>query len=374
MAGLGKSEWNTMNNRNKLRIIHLTTDSAIGGTERMILQTACGLNKDRFESVVISLMPGGPLGEMCEKNNIPFFTPCFKSKTDFGALIRLVYYLRKNKGDILHTYLFHSNILGRIIGKLIGYKYIISSQRNVDLWRKWYHDYIDKMTSSLCSVIVSNSIAGKKYLVEQAGIKEDKVVVIHNGLDVEKYPVREKNIGILNIINIASLTEKKGHKYLFDAISKLAQSGVDFKLYLIGKGKLENYLRYKSKELGLDDKIFFEGYSDNITSYLQNADIFVLPSLWEGLPVALMEAMACGVACIASDVGDVKELIKNEEDGLIVEPKNVDQITNSILRLINDRDFMERIGSSARKKIKKYFSSVKMINSFEKLYNQIVEG
>lgn len=360
--------------KKKIRIIHLTTDSAIGGTERMILQTVRGLDKNRFESIVAALIAGGPLGKICVQENILFYTPCFKSKFDFFAVIRLFRYLKKSKADILHTYLFHANILGRVLGRMAGIKVIISSQRNVDLWRKRYHNFVDKATSWLCSVIVSNSISGKNFLVEKTGIEEKKIRVIHNGLELEKYPVSKNETGVVNIVNVASLTEKKGHIYLFKGISKLLDLNADFKLFLIGAGKKESYLKSVSREMGLQDKVFFEGYRDDVISYLKQTDIFVLPSLWEGTPVALMEAMACATACIATDVGDVKELISNGHEGIIIEPKNVDQITNSILRLINDKMLRHRLGANARKKIQSRFSAKKMVYEFEMLYLECMHG
>ena len=235
------------------------------------------------------------LKHLCAERDIPYYSIAMTSKKDICALFRLYKLLKKLKPDVLHTYLFHANTLGRIIGKLLRIPVIISGQRNVDLWRKWYHNVIDRFTSKYCSVIISNSVAGKSFLVNRVGIPSTKIEVIHNGVQLSLPQAAEPSRSdFFTILNIASLTEKKGQEYLIMAFSSLAEVRVfQLNLSLLGMG---NFV-YISKRLLMSkaffDYVSFEGFKKNVNPYLSCCDIFVLPSLWEGLPVALMEAMAC---------------------------------------------------------------------------------
>ncbi len=356
----------------KIHLVHLTTDSAMGGTERMIAQLSDGINKERFELTVVTLIGGGELEKICAQQNINYKSVNMCSKWDLSAVVRLLFLLRKMDIDILHTYLFHANILGRIIGKIVSVPIIVSGQRNVDLWRRWYHNFLDRMTYRFADKIVSNSKAGRDFLVESVGLKPDNIVTIYNGVDLlnmdKKNGTREK----LALTVIASLTLKKGHKYLLEALSRIKD--IDFDLFIVGDGSERFFLEQLAGKLGLRDRLFFEGYRKSVDVYLAKTDIFVLPSLWEGLPVALMEAMSCGLPCIATSVGGVAELIEDQKDGLLVEAKNIGQLEKVLRKLMQDENLRVFLGNNAKNKIKIGFSKQKMIGSLENLYTELMEN
>ena len=354
----------------KLHIIHLTTDSALGGTEKMIVEIASSLSKQRFQSTVVTLKPGGYLEQLCENKNLDYISVNMKSKLDFMAVFRLFKLIKNNNVDILHTYLFHANIIGRVIGKLCKVPVIFSGQRNIDLWRKNYHNFIDRLTSKFCSKIISNSSAGKKFLIEDVGINQDKLLVVPNGIDVSNYKIAKRDSSdFINIIVVASLTSKKGHSYLLRAFQKLFEYNNKVYLQVIGTGPLKNELEELSRSLKINKNVTFLGFRSNIIDYLEQADIFVLPSLWEGMPVALMEAMACGLPCLASNVGGVKELIDNNINGILVEPKDVDALYENMLRLINSSSEVgDKLGTGARRKIVECYSKKAMITKLEEIY------
>ncbi|MCD6460213.1 glycosyltransferase [bacterium] len=355
--------------KKKIHIMHLTTDSAVGGTEKMIVEIASSLPKDIFRSTVAALKPGGYLEQLCFKNNIEFVSLNMKSKLDFTVVFRLFNLIRKNNVDILHTYLFHANILGRAVGRIAKVPLIFSGQRNVDLWRNFFHNAADRLTVKFCEKIISNSSAGKEFLVKNVGIEQDKILVVPNGINVENYnQVKHKAKKTINFSVVASLTRKKGHSYLFKSFQKMYANNKNVKLMIIGTGPLKNELEQLSVDLGINENTVFLGFLDNPAKYLEQSDIFVLPSLWEGMPVALMEAMACGLPCIASDVGGVGELIDNNISGILVKPKDIDALYESMLRLISSPDERAKLGEGARKKISNCYSKKNMINQLEQIY------
>ena len=354
-----------------ITIAHLTTDSQMGGTEHMILSVANGLNAQVFRSIVITLVDGGELRERCNKANIPYYSVQMKSKCDVSAYYRLKALLRSLKIDILHTYLFHANALGRVAGKHASIPVIISGQRNVDPWRKWYHTVIDRITARYANLIISNSRAGKQMLVDSAVAASEKIAVVHNGIDIDYYPdcsIKKQVAYPVKLLTIGSLTHKKGHKYLIDALSELHSIGVDCTLTILGEGQLEQELILYARDKSLENAVRFEGFKPNVTDYLSQTDIFVLPSLWEGLPVALMQAMACGIPCVATNVGGIKELIENDMNGILVEPHNSHRLCNAILRLVKNDELRYTFGSKARTTIAQEYSKRHMISTLENTY------
>ncbi len=359
-----------MNQQKILHVVHLTTDSAIGGTERMILATAEGLSKQRFRSTVVTLCGGGVLEQFCAEKGIAYRSVNMKSKKDFFAVFRLYKILKDLRADILHTYLFHANTLGRVVGKFLGIPVILSGQRNVDIWRRWYHNLIDRLTTRFCSVIISNSNAGKIFLHQEVGIPEHKIDVVQNGVFLPEV-AQSSSSDLFTILNVASLTEKKGQEYLITAFSRLREDGISAKLVIVGDGPQRAYLEDCVVTAKISDMVEFLGFQESVDAYLRNCDVFVLPSLWEGLPVALMEAMAYGKPCIATRVGGIPELITDGVDGVLLEPKNPLALYESLLRLYKDDALRLVLGKAAREKIKTQFTMDTMIASIERIYSTL---
>ncbi|MDX9702714.1 MAG: glycosyltransferase [Candidatus Auribacterota bacterium] len=361
-----------MTQEKKFHVVHLTTDSAIGGTERMIAATAGGLPSNRFRSTVVTLLNRGELEHLCRQKGILYQSVAMRSKTDLFAVFRLYKLLKKLQPDILHTYLFHANIIGRVVGRLMGIPVVISGQRNVDIWRKWYHNIIDRMTSRFCDVIISNSFAGKIFLQEKVGIPADKIEVVHNGIILPEIP-KSAPSDTFTIVNIASLTKKKGQEYLITAFSRLRQHGISAKLVIVGAGKRHSYLEECAFSAGVKDSVLFAGFQKNVVPYLIEADVFVLPSLWEGIPVALMEAMSYAKPCVATRVGGVPELITHGKDGLLVNPENSVELFDALLHLFKNKTLREQIGYTARKRIESEFSLNAMVDSIAEIYNRFTK-
>lgn len=363
-----------MNPHRPAHIVHLTTDSAIGGTERMILAVATGLPVHLFRSSVVTLKGGGVLEAACTDRSIPYYSLAMRSKIDIGAPMRLMRLLKSLEPDILHTYLFHANVLGRTVGRMAGVPVIVSGQRNVDLWRRGYHHMIDRYTSRWCDIIISNSHAGEKFLIERTGINPSKIDVVHNGISLpaDDLSLAERSAPY-TLVTVASLTPQKGHEYLIAAFSRLRQRGFSGKLIIVGTGKRHDELVACVRNAGCVDAVDFVGFTNDVSVYLKQADIFILPSLWEGIPVALMEAMSYGIPCIASQVGGVPELIDHRINGILVEPGNVEQLTETITDITNDAQMRQKIGAAARRKIASRFSLDAMIESLTAIYSRLLK-
>ena len=367
----------------RTKIFYFTTDSKIGGTERMILALLEGLDRNKYEPFLCTIKPGGALLPEAEKLGVRAATLNAGSRTDLPALSGIIQLLRKEKPGILHTFLFHANIAGRIAGRMCGVPAIISSQRSVDEWRKPWHSALDRWTSGLCDLIISNSEAGRKALIERERIGPLKIITIHNGINAEKFKAGADTAGARKVFGfqpgdtvigiIANLRAVKGHKYLFKAFQNVRRTTPDvrLKLLVVGEGKLEGELRDLADKLGVSNDVVFAGFRNDVPQVLAAIDIFVLPSLWEGFPVSVLEAMASGKPVIASRAGGIPEAVVEGETGLLVPPGDVPALEKAISALACSPELAKKMGEAGREKAVSDFGIEKMIRKTEGIYERL---
>jgi glycosyltransferase involved in cell wall biosynthesis len=167
---------------------------------------------------------------------------------------------------------------------------------------------------------------------------------------------------------IARLSDVKGHLYLIRAMQKVIKIFPNTKLLIVGQGKMYAQLIKETYALNIKDKVVFISQADNINEMLSAMDVFVMPSLQEGLGLALMEAMAQGLPVVGSAVGGIKTLIQDKVNGLLVSPANVEELAQAILKLLPDSQQRVVLGANARKFIMENFSKIKMVDKTEKFY------
>ncbi|MCM8818733.1 MAG: glycosyltransferase [Candidatus Omnitrophica bacterium] len=351
---------------NKIKIGYLIGSSEIGGTEKMILTIAKHLDKNIFQIVFFCIKGKGKFTEKIKQEGFKVYVFNFK-KNPF-SFITLFLYLKKEKLDILQTFLFVGNIIGRIYGRILRIK-VISSQRSTEPWRKWYHWFLEKITKNFASLIISNSYSAKEILVRKGRIKRNKIKVIPNGIEIpEKI---ERNIVKKDVVivgTVGNLRKAKGHIYLIKSAKVVVEKFKNIRFYIVGEGELKNVIFDTIKKEKLQDYFILTGFVENVSEYLKIFDIFVLPSLWEGCPVSLLEAMGYELPCIATDVGDIPYIIENGKDGFIFKKGDYKKMAEIIIRLIEDENLRKEIGQKARRKIKKYYSFEKMVNLYASIY------
>lgn len=349
----------------KIKIFYLIGSSEIGGTEKMLFSLIENLNKDKFQIAVIGIKGKGKFTEELRKRKIELYV--LNLKKNFFSFFKLLKILKNKKPDILHCFLFAGNIIGRIAGKLAGVKVIISSQRSEDKWRKWYHWLIDRITVRWADLIISNSYAGKKVLVEKGKIPAEKIKVIPNGIKIISGEKRKEKKELI-VGTVGNLKKAKGHIYLIKAAIRVLKNFPEVKFVLIGEGGLKNFLMEKVEEAGIKKNFIFTGFIPEVIEYVKEFDVFVFTSLWEGCPVSLLEAMSMGVVPVSFGVGDIPYIVGDGREGFIVPPYDYVELARRIEMLLKDKELREEMGKKAKERIEKEFNLKKMIERHEKLY------
>ncbi|MFB6226494.1 MAG: glycosyltransferase [Candidatus Paceibacteria bacterium] len=372
-----------------MKVCFLITGLNTGGAEmviyRLLKEYKTDKEKDSFDFTVISIVPPEDIGDKIK--NLDIEVKSLEAKSKLNPLIawRLYTLLKEEKPDILHTFLFHANVLGRIIGKLAGVPKIISAIRNEYFGSKMREKLV-KLTKSLCdyTTVVSQYTADK--MAERGVIAEDSYKVITNGVNIKELKEEDKKEKVeirkaLNlddkypiIIGVGSLTEQKGFSYLIKAVKTLSEKYERIFLMILGSGPKETELNKLINELSLKDQVNLVGEKDNVKDYLQLADIFVLSSLWEGMPNVLLEAQAVGLPSVATQVSGVSEIIDDGKNGTMVEPKRKEALVDGIEKTLDQTDKQkEQMRRTAKEKIKQEFSIESMTKKYINLYKKLMD-
>lgn len=363
-----------MSDSKKIKIVYIITTLLRGGAERLLVDLAANINRNKFDVSVISLIRGGPLAEILEDQGIEVAVFSKKTKLGLGLLWQVYKYLKNKKPQIVHTHLFGADAWGRLAAILAGVPVIISTEHNINLSESWLKRLIKKFLSLFTDKIIAVSEGVKEYSIQKDKISSKKIEVIYNGIDLEKFSFRGARKIDLNNIRagvIARLSEQKGHLYLIRATPDIAKKYPSFSLKIIGRGELGERLKKEVRRLKLEKQVEFWGERNDIAEILKELDLFILPSLWEGLGIAVLEAQAVGVPVLVSNAGGLKEIVKDRENGILFEPGKSEDIFKAVDWALAHQDELILMVRQARKDAEERFDIRKMVLGYERVYKEL---
>lgn len=313
--------------KNKKTILHLISGLEIGGAEIMLLQILPLLTD--FNHIVCSLSSAGSVGKKIEALGIPVHTLETGRRFSPAAILKFKKIVKEQKPDILSTRLIHADIFGRVFGKLFGIKKIhchLESILDQPKYDKFF--LLEQLTSTLVTKYTAVSQSVKNKYINKAKINPSRIEVIYNGIDLNKFQnlpdkiTAKKMLGFnesdLLIGYAAKMRPERNHATLIKSVALITTKAPNIKLVLAGDGPEKENLIQLAKKLNISDKVVFLGNREDVPQILTGLDIFVSPSAYEGMSVAILEAMAAGLPIIASDIEPNRELIKNGTDGFLV--------------------------------------------------------
>ena len=309
-----------------VRVAFCITELDPGGAERALFEIVTRLDPVNWEVRVFCLGPETELSRQLQERGIA--TVCFGVRRWYqvGVLFRLTKQLREFRPAVLQTFLFHANILGRLAGWWAGLPVILSGLRVAERGKRW-HVWLDRGTNRLVTLNVCVSEGVRQFAVSHGGLSERKLRVIPNGVDAERFasatPVDLSQFGIpaeaWTLVTVGRLTVQKGHDELIGAVAPLLIDDPRMHVLIVGEGPERETLDWLSDSLGVSGQVHLVGFQAEIPGILKSCQAFALPSRWEGMPNALLEALAAGLPCIATDVEGVRELL-SRESGIVVAP------------------------------------------------------
>ena len=354
-----------------ITILHVIDTLAPGGTEFQLVRTLQRLDAHAFRSTVCVLRT--PAGLPWIAADRAPHTLGLKHNMDYvSGVRRLVQLIRTVRPTVVHTYLFNATLIGRIAGRLTG-RPVITTLVNTPYEPSWRVDdrtliwwkveavrAVDAATAVWTTRFVANSHAVKASAVRYLGVSPDRITVIYRGIDLIWSTVSAEQIAATRlalgwqeadplIVAVGRLVPQKGHRYLVEAMETVAKAIPRARLAIAGDGRLRGQLEERLRSLKQGTVVRLLGNRDDIPSLLAAADIFVLPSLSEGFPNALLEAMSQGKPCIASALPAVRE-IAGADGALLVRPESSGALAEAIVTLAADGARRRRLGVTARQR------------------------
>ncbi len=371
-----------------ITILFVIDTLEVGGTEQSLLQLVRRLPRDQFRCVVCALYPGCTLAKGFEAAGAEVIDLDLPGKYQFPTAIRrLTSVVKQVTPDLIHTMLFRASQAGRIAGWRNGVPVVSSfvnvpydrSRRRVDKaskgWKLKGLQFMDAMTARLVTRFHAVSEFAKSSNCQALRVNDARVAVVPRGRDPLQFPSRETEAcrpAVPVVMNVGRLIEQKGQSHLIAAMQAVTQQVPQAKLRIAGDGPLRESLAGLVQQLGLGKHIELLGRCLDVPEQLKAADVFAFSSLYEGLPGAVIEAMFAGCPIVASDIPQVRELIKHEESGLLVPPADAPALGAALARLLQDRKLAFRLGREARRiALAKYDIHV-VTGQMESFYRQVL--
>jgi len=365
-----------------VKLAQITHDLAIGGLQQVVVNICRTIDREKFDVTVICLRALGAFVPEVERMGIKVrLVPQKHKGTDYFSFLKLANILKEEKIEVIHTHNTQPFFDGTIAGLLAGVKTIVHTDHARNFPDKRRYMFAEWLVSHFAYKIVGVSDDTCQNLVRYEKISRKKTKTIMNGIDLAKYEIKidqerkRAELGLDGrgpIIGLAArLVEAKGIRYLLQAMKDVIPLFPDITLLIAGDGPLQDDLKRMSVDLGIGRWVLFIGPRLDIPELLKLFDIYVLPSVSEGLPMVLLEAMAAGCPIIATEVGGVPMAVRHGQNGSLVKPENPKALSSEIIRLLSNKDVRERYSENGMTLAREKFSAEVMTQNYERLYLRI---
>lgn len=354
--------------KERVRVVYLTHTLGVGGAEELILNMVTRLPRDRYEPIVCCFEnPPGPIGPEIASRGIPVvplgIAPGWRHPLAWWTIVR---YLRRVRPHVVHTFMLPASLYGRSAAVAARVPVIIGTEVNIYDRKQWHHIIAERLLAAGTACVVASAESVKTSYVRQLGIREDAVRVVYNAVNWDRlqatatpHEIRTQ-LGIpldrIVVGVVATLQDKKGHRVLFDAFAR-TPGLEDAWLVLVGDGPERASLETYASTVGIRDRVTFCGTRRDLGNLLPAMDVFALPSLWEGLPLALLLAMGAGRPVVATRLAGIPEVVTDGETGLLVEPGDAAALGSALARLRGDAVLRARLGAAARMSVRERFGA-----------------
>jgi glycosyltransferase involved in cell wall biosynthesis len=357
-------------------VLHLTETSDTGGAENMIISLVENLDQSRYRSVVC-LLRDGWLNAQLQRRGIETIVIPQPRSVDFLWLYRAYRVLKDRSIHVMHSHEFAMNAYGSLLSAISGIPIVATVHGKNYYCEKWRRRAAYRFAARHSSMVaVSDDL--RQFLSQRVGIPLGNIRVVHNGIDLKRYAAHEGDnavraelgIGVDQRVigTVGNLFAVKGQTYLLKACKTVAGEFPTFVLLIAGEGEQMDSLRKEASDLGIARNVRFLGFRNDVPSLLQAMDVFVLPSLSEGLPLSILEALALKKPVVATNVGGVSEIIEDGINGYFVPPKSPEALAHRILMLLHGPGVAARIGEAGRKRVEDAFALERMVREYESLY------
>jgi len=371
------------------RVLHILSGCTIGGCEQHVLALLSRLDRARFEPWLACFEAepdeATPMLPMFKAAGVRCIDLKATRRTDPAALWRLGRLLRRGQFDIVHAHSFRAELAAVLWSKAFGMApRVVRTVHNIEEFHASpKYAALASLSARGLDRVIAISDAVKEYLTREAGVPADTIDRIYYGIDASPFnpelpppsrrpdgdPLKRPTVGM-----VARLAPQKGHRVLFDALPTIYAALPDVHVRLVGHEELSTAaeLRQAARERGVDHLVTFEGFRADIPQVMADLDVFVLPSLWEGFGLVLVEAMAAGRPVVASAVGPIPEIVLDGVTGLLVPPGDSAALAEAVIRLLQETELASAYGRAGRARVERDLRVGTMVARTAALYDELL--
>jgi glycosyltransferase involved in cell wall biosynthesis len=369
------------------RIVFWAGSFERAGTQRFLVELLARLDRTRFEPAVFSTSARGELLPRLEALGVPvheFGTGRHAlSPRTVAGLGRAALFLRRGNVDVLSCLLGITTLFGPFVGRLAGVPVVVNNQRNLSYWmrgraREAVYGFVSRR---IVDAVLVNSEAAERELTDRFRVPRAKIVQTGVGVDVEAYAGTPRNEAIADELGVrgrrvvgivAKLSSVKGHEHFLAAAAEISRSFDDVRFLVVGDGPRRAELEGMAALLAISDRVRFVGVRDDVPTLLRLMDVFVLSSVSEGSPNAVMEAMAAGVPVVASDVGGLREIVADGVSGLLVPAGDSVSLAKAVLGLLTDPARASAMGAAGQSRAREKYDVGRVVANVEAVLSKLL--
>lgn len=359
----------------QVAVVQVTWSLASGGSERYAVDLASALDSSHYSIHLCALDSGGELEADARKYDIPFTIMHRPPRISLTFMWRVYQFLRQKRPNVVHTHHFAPLLYSAVSTKLVGAR-LIHTEHGLGMYDCRRRRLALRLLSTLCSSIVAVGTESARFLREQVGIPAGKLSVIPGGIRTDQFvgssrTAARRVLGLRDVdrvaVIVARLSAEKNHRLLLNAFREVSQRVENACLLIVGEGSERSAISTEISRLGLENCVRLLGLRRDIPRILAASDVFLLSSNEEGLPIAVLEAMASGLPIVATDVGDLCTVIEQSITGRLVPAGDIDAFAQATIDILADSAKAQVMGREARRRVTS-FSVRNMAERYQGLY------
>jgi len=381
-----------------IRLLLMIDDGTIGGGPRHVCDLVAGLDRERYD-VAVAGAAEGYLAERLAELGVPLHPIRLANRPDAGAYRRCLEILAATRAQLLHTHGGTAGFTGRLAARRARLRTVHTYHGLHYLhfrgWRRALYETTDRLFAPRTDRIICVAESDLRLAERHGLVRPGRAAVVRNGIDAEPFFAIERRAGAGGtgrederergaatgadgdatglgmgpvIGTIGRLHRQKGHRDLIAAAAIVVREEPACRFVIVGEGKERVALELEIAAAGLAHHVTLAGRTHDAVAALASFDLFVLPSLWEGLPLTLLEAMAAGLPVVASDVDGIPEALGDPPVGRLVPPRDPERLATALLELLRDRDAAARLGEAGRRRVREQFTLARMVRETQQVY------
>jgi len=365
----------------KIKLLYIIESMKIGGAEMLVAEICRRIDKDKFDVFVCSLSGGTAITEKLEENDIRYYVFDKNPGVDLSIPFKIKKIIKQEKIQIVHTHC-QGPLLYTYLATILGKKYRFIHTEHINMEQELgyskKHLFYNKLFLNKLDGFISISEHVSKYFHEKYPKISRRMVTIPNGINVDRFSSQNNTNNLRKelrfdnntkiIGNISALRDQKDHATLLYAMKKIINNIDNVRLVIAGSGYLDVKLKQLADDLNLNEYVRFLGYRSDVENLLSGFDVFVLPSLYEGLPLCLLEASASGTPLVASNIPGNDEIVRNCNNGLLFQTGNSEELANQISKILKDENLSQIFSMNGKTKSAELYNENDMISKYEKYY------